>query len=194
MIDDFNGDNERLIACIEALLDLDEAKALVPHGIGGHARGLLSAAGVRLAAKDAEIAEQRNELSEARQDLRVYAKHQAERDESSRLLGELLAVIHRGGGQYQAEHGAAKAVKDALSKLSSLRCEHYDLQGEHEETSALLGAWKQRALQCEAERDEARECVKRLCDALRELRSVQDSDWQGYVDGALAATPEHLRG
>lgn len=59
LVDDFKGDNERLIACIEALLDLDAAKALVPHGIGGHARGLLSAAGARLAAKDAEIAELR---------------------------------------------------------------------------------------------------------------------------------------
>lgn len=30
------------------------------------------------------------------------------------LLGELLAVLHRDGGHYQAEHGTAKAVKDAI--------------------------------------------------------------------------------
>ena len=73
MIDDFNGDNERLIACIEALLDLDASKALVPHGIGGHARGLLSAAGVRLATKDREIAELRKELDAATAALKASA-------------------------------------------------------------------------------------------------------------------------
>lgn len=145
-----------------------------------------------LRVKDAEIAELRKELSEARQDLRVYAKHQAERDESSRLLGELLAVIHRDGGQYQAEHGAAKATQDALAKLSSLRCELYDLRGEYEETAALFGAWKQRAEQAESERDEARECVKRLCEALRSMSDGCEFH-EAIVNSALAATPEHLR-
>lgn len=46
--DEFNGDDAKLIRCIEALLSLDAKKALVPHGIGGHARGLLSAAMHRL--------------------------------------------------------------------------------------------------------------------------------------------------
>lgn len=46
--DDFNGDNAALCRSIEALLSLDAAGALVPHGLGGHARGLLSAAFVRL--------------------------------------------------------------------------------------------------------------------------------------------------
>jgi hypothetical protein len=46
--DEFNGDDGKLIACIEALLSLDAKNALAPHGIGGHARGLLSAAMHRL--------------------------------------------------------------------------------------------------------------------------------------------------
>ena len=46
--DTFNGDDEHLVQCIEALLSLDAKNALVPHGIGGHARGLLSAAMHRL--------------------------------------------------------------------------------------------------------------------------------------------------
>lgn len=46
--DEFNGDDAKLVACIEALLSLDAKNALVPHGIGGHARGLLSAAMHRL--------------------------------------------------------------------------------------------------------------------------------------------------
>lgn len=49
--DDFEGDNARLISSIDALLDLDDAKALVPHGLGGrgaHAYRLLVAARARL--------------------------------------------------------------------------------------------------------------------------------------------------
>ena len=46
--DTFRGDTDNLRRSIKALIELDEAKALVPHGIGGHAKGLLSAAYVRL--------------------------------------------------------------------------------------------------------------------------------------------------
>lgn len=49
--DTFRGDNDGLRSSIEALLHLDEKGALVPHGIGGHARDLLSAAYVRLASE-----------------------------------------------------------------------------------------------------------------------------------------------
>lgn len=50
MKDTFRGDTAALIRNIDALLELDAAGALVPHGVGGHARGLLEAASVRLAA------------------------------------------------------------------------------------------------------------------------------------------------
>lgn len=49
LIDDFRGGDAKLISCIKALISLSDEGALVPHGIGGHARGLLSAAAVRLA-------------------------------------------------------------------------------------------------------------------------------------------------
>lgn len=49
MTDDFNGDNAQLVSCIESLISLDADGALVPHGLGGHARGLLAAAASRLA-------------------------------------------------------------------------------------------------------------------------------------------------
>ena len=48
LIDNFRGDDAHLVECIDALIDLNDANALVPHGIGGHARDLLSAAAVRL--------------------------------------------------------------------------------------------------------------------------------------------------
>ncbi|WPG35353.1 hypothetical protein [Variovorax sp. EBFNA2] len=46
--DKFKGDNAHLVRCIQALLNLDARGALVPHGIGSHARDLLSAAAYRL--------------------------------------------------------------------------------------------------------------------------------------------------
>lgn len=48
--DTFRGSDAHLVRCIEALLSLDAKNALVPHGIGGHAKGLLSAAMHRLTA------------------------------------------------------------------------------------------------------------------------------------------------
>ena len=48
--DEFRGDTPSLVRNIVALLELDADGALVPHGVGGHARGLLSAAAARLAA------------------------------------------------------------------------------------------------------------------------------------------------
>jgi hypothetical protein len=46
--DGFNGDNAHLIECAKALIELDAKGALIPHGIGGHARQLLQAFIARL--------------------------------------------------------------------------------------------------------------------------------------------------
>lgn len=146
-----------------------------------------------LAAKDAEIATAKVTITELAEQFDTL---RADRDATARHLGELLAVIHRDGGQYQTENGVVKAVEDALSKLSSLRCELYDLRGEYEETAALFGAWKQRAEQAESERDEARECVKRLCETLTAIRDstcTSATTLSGHAGVVLAATPEHLR-
>ncbi|WP_186198055.1 hypothetical protein [Burkholderia gladioli] len=48
LTDDFRGDDANLISSIKALIELNDEGALVPHGIGSHARSLLSAAAVRL--------------------------------------------------------------------------------------------------------------------------------------------------
>lgn len=47
----FNGDDSELIAAARALLDLDASGSLVPHGIGGHARTIISALAERLEEK-----------------------------------------------------------------------------------------------------------------------------------------------
>ena len=38
-----------------------------------------------------------------------------------RLLLDLLAIIHRDGGQYVGEHGIKKAVEDAKQKIVNNR-------------------------------------------------------------------------
>lgn len=53
--DTFRGDNDQLVSNMRALVELDKAGALVPHGIGGHARGLLSAAAARLSQHSGEV-------------------------------------------------------------------------------------------------------------------------------------------
>jgi hypothetical protein len=53
MLDTFRGDNAHLVQSIEALLELNTAEALWPHGIGGHAAALLASAAVRLSAPQA---------------------------------------------------------------------------------------------------------------------------------------------
>ena len=49
--DTFRGDTENLRRSIKALVELDMEGALVPHGIGGHARALLTAAYHRLSSE-----------------------------------------------------------------------------------------------------------------------------------------------
>lgn len=53
LTDDFNGDNAHLVRGIEALIAMNDSGSLVPHGIGDHARTLLSAAAVRLSSPPA---------------------------------------------------------------------------------------------------------------------------------------------
>lgn len=36
-------------------------------------------------------------------------------------LSELLAIIHRDGGHYEAQHGTEKAVQDAMNKIHGMR-------------------------------------------------------------------------
>ena len=52
LADAFRGDAANLIESIVALVSLDRAGVLVPHGIGGHARSLLESAAIRLSQPD----------------------------------------------------------------------------------------------------------------------------------------------
>lgn len=157
-----------------------------------------------LAQRDVALAQQRAD----------WAKAVTERDAARAEIAELRARLVEceeavdqavALAEYLEGHskGAmAERVKTALSAkfaqerahyIHNLRNEHYDLQGEHTETLALLGAWQQRAQQAESERDEARECVRRLYACLDDaVTDAAQKAWREWVE-ALAATPEHLR-
>ena len=53
--DEFKGDNAHLCECIKALIELSDDNALVPHGLGGHARGMLAACYRRLSAEPSAL-------------------------------------------------------------------------------------------------------------------------------------------
>lgn len=67
----------------------------------------------------------------------VPAEQQGEQESASKLLGELLAVIHRDGGHYQAEFGTAKAVADAAQIVSSHSTTLAELRAKVEALSSL---------------------------------------------------------
>ena len=72
LTDTFRGDDSALIESIVALVSLDRAGVLVPHGIGGHARSLLESAAIRLSQPD-RTAELEAALKVARDALEHYA-------------------------------------------------------------------------------------------------------------------------
>jgi hypothetical protein len=61
--------DERLIASIDALLDLDARKALVPHGIGGLARDLLTQAKAEIDRLNDECTKSMTEIANLRAEL-----------------------------------------------------------------------------------------------------------------------------
>jgi hypothetical protein len=53
--DTFDGDTPALLAAADALLDLDERGALVPHGVGGLARRVIGSLAARLEPSEREV-------------------------------------------------------------------------------------------------------------------------------------------
>ena len=60
--DEFNGGNAQLVACIGALISLNDDGVLVPHGLGGHGRTLLAACYRRIPALE-DTARRQREIS-----------------------------------------------------------------------------------------------------------------------------------
>lgn len=58
-------------------------------------------------------------------------------------LDDLLAVIHRDGGHYQAEHGTAKAIEDAIAEVHALIAANGDLQSHFDALAYDFRRWKE---------------------------------------------------
>jgi len=113
--------NSELLACRERIERVARAiyeSIFVDEWLGGAS---LEAARSRQAAQAAIEAIQLDEL-------------RAER----RMLLDLLAIIHRDGGQYVDTHGLEKAWQDAISLSAELRAENERLVGAFREVKAAL--------------------------------------------------------
>lgn len=66
ILDTFRGDSFQLIDSIKSLVELDIENALVPHGIGGLARSLLSSSAIRLEQLRQRVAELEMEAKQLR--------------------------------------------------------------------------------------------------------------------------------
>ena len=80
-------------------------------------------------------------------------------DATEYWLGSLLAVIHRDGGHYQAEHGMQKASGDAITAVHVLRG---SLEGYVEANKYMKG-----------ELDDALEDARKYADAQREIARLR---------------------
>jgi hypothetical protein len=58
-------------------------------------------------------------------------------DPIAQALGELLAVIHRDGGQYQQQHGVLEALDNAKEEVYRLRAENATLKAKVERIKAI---------------------------------------------------------
>lgn len=84
------------------------------------------------------------------------------------------------------------AAKDAeIAELRELAAERSECADQAGDVAAEAIAAQRKA---ESERDEARECVKRLAQGLRNAASNSYGPDRAEALAVLAATPEHLRG
>ncbi|WP_315127019.1 hypothetical protein [Comamonas antarctica] len=125
--DEFRGDTAALVRNITALLELDAEGALVPHGVGGHARGLLAAAAARLSVSPAQehatqLAGQGQEVTDGM----ALAFHHAITDGSigqadvEEIKTGLRAVLCHAAAPIQAQEDARDLEAQALRACRDL--------------------------------------------------------------------------
>lgn len=115
LTDNFRGDNAQLVRSIEALLELDAEGALVPHGVGGHARALLSAAAIRLAAHPGQP-EPRAEVTDDTLIAIIERHFDHDYPDGHRLVGMARDV-------FRAASGAAAQDTERLNWLRDETCD-----------------------------------------------------------------------
>jgi len=127
------------------------------------AMDFLQEADATIAAKDAEIARLTGCLERANAQAEHFEREWYLRgevlDTAEYWLGSLLAVIHRDGGHYEAEHGTARAADDAIAAVHVLRG---SLEGYVEANKHMKG-----------ELDDAIEDARKYADAQREIARLR---------------------
>lgn len=125
-------------------------------------------------------------------------------------LDDLLAVIHRDGGHYQAEHGTAKAIEDAIAAVHALRAANGDLRDELEafqasndirgaevdrlraENAALLAANRDCLTHFEDMRQEYTGMAHFVAD-LRAVFSLNECGFTELMNAAIQAQEDAVR-
>jgi hypothetical protein len=160
--DTFRGDNNNLVRSIKALLELDAQGSLVPHGVGGHARGLLSSAAARLAALDASAEHARSISSE------VSDKQEA--------IYQVLRV-----GRDDVWCDVERSVFDRFTPNSRriVYASPHSVESDKQEASTCLDNSAEAARIAELERDIAENDA--LIDELREKLASYESNKQEAV-------------
>lgn len=87
-VDTFHGDNMHILRSNRALLDLDSENALAPHGMGGHAHGLLESTSARLVKLTAETTALQKLVAEMREALENLLTLSENADETGYVDGE----------------------------------------------------------------------------------------------------------
>lgn len=127
-----------------------------------------------IATKDAEIARLTGCLERANAQAEHFEREWYLRgevlDTAEYWLGSLLAVIHRDGGHYEAEHGTARAADDAIAAVHVLRG---SLEGYIEANRYMKGELDD-ALDDARKYAEAKGEIARLREALEWLLSTVD--------------------
>lgn len=134
--------------------------------VGSYAVGanrICAEADATIAAKDAEIARLTGCLERANAQAEHFEREWYLRgevlDTAEYWLGSLLAVIHRDGGHYEAEHGTARAADDAIAAVHVLRG---SLEGYIEANRYMKG-----------ELDDAMEDARKYAEAQREVSRLR---------------------
>lgn len=133
--DEFNGDNEHLVQCINSLLAMDAQGVMAPHGIGGHARTLLSSAASRLSGTPspdhiADAGKVAKEWPAADDNMTAYLQEKAKAagykpdDLDARLAHFAGLVIADATPSVPENEIKARAVEQAFAQLASEYAPH----------------------------------------------------------------------
>ena len=175
LTDTFRGDDSALIDSIVALVSLDRAGVLVPHGIGGHARSLLESAAIRLSQPD-RVAELEAALNVARAALMEYSN--GARGAISKLRARVAELEERrcevcGYAEHHREHTGC-----LRKQVSSLKAELREICVAIDDPACDLTLT---AVECIKKLKAENASLKRDTERYQWLKSQEPSKHDGYA-------------